>query len=440
MRVPGPIAAAATAILLTGAVAGVAEAATHGPVPVLAPLPLTGSAPSAVVVSTALAGPSAAAALGGDLTGEVLDVGTGAVLWSRSPTTPVTVASTQKLLVSAAALDVLGPAHTSTTSLRSAGRISGGVLTGDLYLRGGGDVLLSATASTGWPAVAGLDQLAAALAAKGVRRVDGAVVGDGSDFVGATTAPGWKVGYVSQGSVAPVSALEVDRGVQPGTIARDETPALQAADDLRSALASRGIAVTGGATTGTAPTAAVQLAAVAGPTVDVGVQEMLQDSDNDAAESYGRQLALATGRPPTFAGATAAITAQLAKDRLPTAGLSLADASGLSPDDRVTPQLLAAVLRAAATTRTAWRSILEGLPVAAFSGTLATRDLGPAGTAAAGVVRAKTGNIAGTTAVAGTVVDDSGRQLVFVFVTDDAQGLESSESALDALAAALVPL
>jgi D-alanyl-D-alanine carboxypeptidase/D-alanyl-D-alanine-endopeptidase (penicillin-binding protein 4) len=440
MRHLRPATAVGAVVALAAGLTGVAAAAARTPAPVLAPLAGTGAAPTAGSVAAALAGPLTAAAFGGDLVGEVLDVRSGAVLWSRAAQTPVLVASTQKLLVSAASLDVLGAAHTEVTALRSTGSVAAGVLSGDLDLQGGGDVLLAATSSSGWPAVAGLDQLAAALRATGVRRVQGSVVGDGSYFTGASTAPGWKPTYVTEGSVAPVSGLEVDRGEMTGVQARSEDPTLQAAGDLVAALARHGIAVTGTARTGVTPAAARTLASAVGPTLDVGVQEMLQDSDNDAAESYGRQLALATRGQPTFAGASAAIAAQLHQDGLPTGGLSLADASGLSRDDRVPPALLAAVLRDAATTKPAWRPILEGLPVAAFSGTLADRDLGAAGTAAAGVVRAKTGNIAGVTAVAGTVVDRSGRQLVFVFVTNDAQGLNPSEAALDSLAAALVPL
>jgi D-alanyl-D-alanine carboxypeptidase/D-alanyl-D-alanine-endopeptidase (penicillin-binding protein 4) len=426
--------------LLTVALTTAAGAAQTTPSPVLSPLPAMAPMPSPARVVAALTGPARATTFGTGLAGEVVDAQTGAVLWSRSATTPEMVASTQKLLVAAAVLGRLGASASAVTSLRSAGVVSGGVLAGDLYLRGGGDVLLAAATATGWPARTSLDALAAGLAARGVRAVHGAIIADGSAFAGATTAPGWKPTYVTQGSVAPVTGLEVNRGTQPGTEARAPDPDAQAAQLLRAALARHGITVTGGARDGVTPASARVLAQVAGPPAEVGIQEMLQNSDNDAAESYGRQLALATGRPATFAGAAAAIIATLAAARLPTTGVSLADASGLSRDDRVTPQLLVAVLRAAATSRTDWRPILEGLPVAAFSGTLIGRDRGPAGTVAAGIVRAKTGNISGVTAVAGTVVDADGRQLVFSFVTDTSGALTQTEAALDMLAAALVPL
>ncbi|HEX7355761.1 MAG TPA: D-alanyl-D-alanine carboxypeptidase/D-alanyl-D-alanine-endopeptidase [Mycobacteriales bacterium] len=416
--------------------------------PVLAPLGATAPVPSAAAVTTALAGPSGVPALGGDLAGEVVDARSGSVLWQRAASAPHLVASTQKLLVAAAALSVLGPGDGPVTTLLTAGAIAGGVLHGDLYLRGGGDVLLqtmptsapTSAPTTTWPATASLDALAAQLAAAGVRTVTGSVVGDGTLFTGPAEAPGWRPTYVSQGSVAPVTALEVDHGRIGTSNVRSLDPATTAAGYLRGRLQAHGITVEGGTRRGGTPAGAVQLAAVTGAPVAVQVQEMLENSDNDLAESLGRRLALALHLPPTFAGASAAIMQTLSRAGLPIGSTHLTDASGLSRDDGVTPQLLTAVLRAAATTRADWRPLLVGLPVAAFSGTLADRDTGPAGVGAAGVVRAKTGNIEGVTAVAGTVVDAHGRLLLFSFVTDRAVGLVASENALDVLAGALVPL
>lgn len=444
------LAAAATSALATGSPAfsppavPAARSTAAPAVAVLAPLsPNAPGAPlpTAAAVTTALSGPVRVPALGNDLTGVVLDAASGTVLWSRSPGALRLVASTQKLLTAAAALTVLGPGAAPATSVLAAGPVQDGVLHGDLYLRGGGDVLLAQTPGPGWPATASLDALAAQVAAAGVRTVTGAVVADGTLFTGPAQAPGWRPTYVPQGNVAPVTALEVDHGrLGPTTNARSLDPAALAASDLRTQLRAHGVTVGGGVRDGATPAGAQQLATVSGTPVAVEVQEMLENSDNDLAESLGRRVALALHLPPTFAGAATAILQTLSRAGLPLGGTHLSDASGLSRDDGVAPGLVAAILQAAATGHPEWRPLLAGLPVAAFSGTLVDRDLDAAGRAAAGIVHAKTGNLAGVTAVAGTVVDAHGRLLVFAFVTDHAIGLAASEHALDGLAAALVPL
>jgi D-alanyl-D-alanine carboxypeptidase/D-alanyl-D-alanine-endopeptidase (penicillin-binding protein 4) len=48
-------------------------------------------------------------------------------------------ASTMKILTAAAALDRFGPAHTWKTGLYTNGEVKGGILFGDLYVKGGGD-------------------------------------------------------------------------------------------------------------------------------------------------------------------------------------------------------------------------------------------------------------------------------------------------------------
>ncbi len=59
--------------------------------------------------------------------------------WLYRADVPMQPASTMKLLTSIVALDRLGPAHRSSTELRSAAPLNGGVLRGDLVLKGGAD-------------------------------------------------------------------------------------------------------------------------------------------------------------------------------------------------------------------------------------------------------------------------------------------------------------
>jgi len=79
------------------------------------------------------------------------------------------------------------------------------------------------------------------------------------------------------------------------------------------------------------------------------------------------------------------------------------------------------------------RRALDGLPIAGLTGTLETRLSGP-NHDAAGRARAKTGTLTGANALAGSVVDDDGRLLVFVGMVAGV-GTNEARTALDRLVA-----
>jgi D-alanyl-D-alanine carboxypeptidase/D-alanyl-D-alanine-endopeptidase (penicillin-binding protein 4) len=171
---------------------------------------------------------------------------------------------------------------------------------------------------------------------------------------------------------------------------------------------------------------------------------MLQSSDNDLAEALLRHVALSQQQPATFVGGATAERVVLPRLGIDAAGLHLVDGSGLSQADGVSPRVLAMLLRVAADVRhPELRPVLEGLPVAGFSGTLALRyRIGPKKTtpiAGAGTVRAKTGTLTGVSALAGLVVDRDGRLLVFAVLADHVPvgGLTAAQNALDRVAARL---
>jgi D-alanyl-D-alanine carboxypeptidase/D-alanyl-D-alanine-endopeptidase (penicillin-binding protein 4) len=195
---------------------------------------------------------------------------------------------------------------------------------------------------------------------------------------------------------------------------------------------------------GKATAGAKELGEVTSPTVPQLVEAMLTHSDNDLAESLAPHIAIAKGRPATFAGAAAALQAVLA-DVLGHVGatpgsIRLLDGSGLSRLDRVQPGALPRLLAAVAgADRQRLFPVLSGLPVAGFDGTLEKRYRKGPGLPAAGVVRAKTGTLNGVSALAGLVRTKDGRLLAFDF-TADAVPLSlalASQTALDRLAAAL---
>ena len=69
----------------------------------------------------------------------VQEVGSRAAWISMNVKKPFNPASTMKLVTTNAALELLGPTHTWKTQALSSGRLSGGVLYGDLIIKGGGD-------------------------------------------------------------------------------------------------------------------------------------------------------------------------------------------------------------------------------------------------------------------------------------------------------------
>ena len=132
------------------------------------------------------------------------------------------------------------------------------------------------------------------------------------------------------------------------------------------------------------------------------VETLLQKSDNVLAEVLARETAIARGGEPSFDGAVEATMAALTQAGIPTAGAAMVDGSGLSTQDRVPAQLLAALVAAAAAPAQGpadtefLRPVLTGLPVAGGDGTLEDRFApGADSSAGRGVVRAKTGTLTG---------------------------------------------
>ena len=396
--------------------------------PVLEPSSGHAPVPSRSGLSAALAVALKSPGLGTRLGLSVVDVQTGRPLLETDAVRAVTPASTAKIVTAVAALTVLDPSHRFTT------RVLQGAA-GDVVLVGAGDPYLAGRhATAGFPRAARLVDLAAQLKGIVVRRV---LVDDGL-FRGPRLGPGWKGEYVTSGDVAPVSALEVDGGRRSSRKSQPRVadPALDAGAQLAALLHVRTVL------RGTAPSGAVELAHVDSPSVSDLVEAMLTRSDNDLAEALGRQVALASGLPATFVGeATAlsvAVRGPLDKAGVSHSAVALKDASGLSPLDRLQPAALSRLLVVVGQDQR-YASILSGLPVAGFDGTLQNRYRKAPADAAAGEVRAKTGTLNGVSALAGLVRTRSGRLLAFDLTADGVPltGTLKAQAALDRVAAVL---
>lgn len=144
-----------------------------------------------------------------------IDGATGEVLYSRQENSFFVPASNTKLYSTALALTRLGPEHRQVTRLVAArGLTSAGVLRGDLRLIGSGDATMSARAfpydpqaDANQPPLRALDELAEQAWQNGLRRVEGAIVGDDTRYVWEPFPDGWAQDDTKLGYGAPVSAL-----------------------------------------------------------------------------------------------------------------------------------------------------------------------------------------------------------------------------------------
>ncbi len=386
-------------------------------------------------VAAALAGPLNNKALGGDVAVVVIDAPTGKPLLVKRANAAQAPASTAKLVTAFSALVALGPdTRLRTTVVQSPQSIT---------LVGGGDPSLRTLrdpAAPQAPTLAALaDQTVAALRAS--QRTSVTVSFDDSLFTGPTTAASWPKAYVATGVVAPVTALQVDGGrLTPGRNARSTDPSAAAARAFAGLLRDRGISVRGKIQRTRPPTGSVSIAEVQSPPMTTVVEDMLTQSNDDAAEQLAHLVGARRGTGATFAGGARAAMQILQDAGIATEGLALFDGSGLSRKNLIAPATLAGVLqRSSAQGEPTLRGVLTGLPVAGFTGTLADRFNGVTTRSAAGVTRAKTGTLTGVSSLAGQVLDTQGRPMVFVILADRIapSGTLAGRAAIDRIVTAL---
>jgi D-alanyl-D-alanine carboxypeptidase/D-alanyl-D-alanine-endopeptidase (penicillin-binding protein 4) len=400
--------------------------------PGMVPVVDTAETPSAGGLAAVLA-PAAADPNLGRLGGRITDAITGKELWQVADDLPLVPASTNKVLTAAAALLTLdGQARISTRVVAGSQNPQGPVV-----LVGAGDPTLSAAppgVDTWYRGAPRISDLVEQVRRSGVTPT--AVQVDTSAFSGPTLAPGWDPSDVDNGDIAPIESAMIDAGrIQPTTVnsRRSRTPALDAGRELAKALGLD----PGAVTIGTAPSGARQLAVVQSAPLVLRLSEMMDHSDNVLAECIAREVAGAINRPRSFAGAVDAVTNRLSTAHIDTGGAALQDSSGLSVDDRLTAKTLDGTVQAAAgPDQPSLRALLDLLPIAGGSGTLADRFLDPAtNQGPAGWLRAKTGSLTAINSLVGVVTDRSGRVLTFAFISNAAG--PNGRNAMDALASTL---
>lgn len=378
-------------------------------------------------------------------------------------------ASIQKLLCVITALNDIAPEkQIFTTSLYYTGSISGGVLKGDLYVKGGYDPEFT---------VKNLDDLAASVARAGIKKVEGHVYGD----VTMTDNMFWGEGWCwddCQSSFQPyMSPLIVNKGcvsvsVRPtgnggytvsgypdadaykiekrggngypeissdwmnrsNTIvvsgrfkkAASKQVCIYPAEELFMSAFMKSLkksGVTAGETGYKAvPDGASELYSIDRPMTEA-VHEAMKESDNLSAEAILFKIAeLDRKSYASREDGTRRIGKLVTKLGLDARDYRIMDGCGLSIYDYVSPRLMVTFLDYAYTTPRIKSRLYNQLPVAGVDGTLKNRMKG---TKAMRNVHAKTGSVTGVSSLAGYVTAANGDVLAFAIIS---QGVFPSSS------------
>ena len=168
------------------------------------------------------------------------------------------------------------------------------------------------------------------------------------------------------------------------------------------------------------------------PTVAEILDWTLLWSDNLLAERLARLSAQSAGFPLNDKGVEKTFNLLLSHFQIDSSKLVVADASGLSKQNRITAQMMAELLYKMHNEEK-FAPVYNSLPVGGVSGTLRNRFVTTA-PSAVGLIRAKTGTLNGTATLAG-FVQSTDREYVFVLLADEiAKGntaLNKARAAID---------
>ena len=315
----------------------------------------------------------------------------GRTLYTRSGTTRRTPASNEKLLLSMALLDRMAPDHQITTSLAADGLVLKGVLDGNLWILGRGDPSITTGRFgkhlTFTPTRIGA--MARAVAAAGVKHVNGSVAGSTGYYARDWYAPGWKANFPAD-EIPLATALPFEGNTSRGEHITD--PELRAARALTQRLKKIGVRVTGAPLAGQPPAELTDVATVR----SVGLNRMLtfmnRKSSNWFAEMFVKRLAVeASGTAGTTARGAQAMEAWASRHGV---DIDAYDGSGLSYSNRASAAGIARLIGVAE--EAAWgRALRQSLP-GAGQGTLEDRLGGVR-------LKAKTGTLDMISALSGWV-------------------------------------
>ncbi|MDP9135269.1 MAG: D-alanyl-D-alanine carboxypeptidase/D-alanyl-D-alanine-endopeptidase, partial [Actinomycetota bacterium] len=312
-----------------------------------------------------------------------------------------TPASVNKLFTTATALTLYGAdGHLTTRALGDVGVDPGGVLIGNLYLRGGGDPSFGSRQAAELADRLVLDE--------GLREVTGRVIGDETAFDSLRGPP--SEGYRTTFEVGPLSALTFNRGRSGKRRPYFQVnPARFAAREFDRALRRRGVLIGGAARNGRTPKAALSLSEYSSPTIAALAQVTNRPSDNFNAETLIKALGSEFGTAGSTRAGSVVVTRTMAGVGLRP---RVADGSGLSRANRATPRQVVRLLDHMAS-ETSGPAFETSLAVAGRNGTLLHRMRA---SVARDRCQAKTGTLNSVSALAGYCRTTAGSRVAFAFL------------------------
>lgn len=331
----------------------------------------------------------------------VYDLTEGYDLYQRNHRQRMRPASCEKVVTAITALHHLGGRYELKTSMLLAGEVRDRVLWGDVCIVGSMDPLLSQ---------GDVGQMAQLLHESGVDSVAGVVRLDLT--MKTQDQLGW--GWCWDDDVVPLTPLTVDR--------RDRF--VQAFMNGLSAAGVRGVTVDRFVQS-TVPQNAQPLCE-ARHSIEQVLERMMKRSDNFFAESLFYQLGRLSGK--RYAGRKECVTfvdVLLRHIGLNPANYQIADGSGLSLYNYVTPEMLVRLLAYAWKNEQIRQCLLPSLPIAGVDGTLEKRMRK---TPAEGRVMAKTGTVEGISSLSGYAMSAEGHVLCFSIIN---QGVQKASQGRD---------
>jgi serine-type D-Ala-D-Ala carboxypeptidase/endopeptidase (penicillin-binding protein 4) len=143
---------------------------------------------------------------------EVISLDRGDIIFEQNATRLYMPASNNKILTATSALIRLGPDFRFETRISADGVVSDGVLKGSLIITGAGDPALAPRFHENDPFRV-FKEWASKLKENGIRRIEGAVVGDDRAFPPPLLGRGWEWDDLAYGYAAPVSALQFNENL-----------------------------------------------------------------------------------------------------------------------------------------------------------------------------------------------------------------------------------